>query len=129
MRVVHKRPETADLEFSQKIMDLTMPVRLQKLRDFYSQSDLSGVEGKQRLLEQRTELFLNVFNSNWKRDSLIHCCYMGCPCGGLPGPELASLASELFVEIILSSRPTVPALSRWLKCSKAAKWFLRRPQL
>ena len=127
MRVTHCLPDLNDLKFAKRVMDLTLPVRLRKLQDMY---DSENLQWKVRVstLQQRTELFLAVFNSNWKRTSeadLVHCCFMGCPCGCKSRAEVADLAANLFTEIILASRPVVPALSRWLKCSKSTKWFLQ----
>ena len=125
MQVVYGKPNPQNLQFAKTIMDLTLPVRLKKLQ-FQYDDDLEGSK-KQSILEKRTQLFLEIFNGDWKDSSpsgLKHVCRIGCSCGGLDRSKLADLAANLFVEIVLASRPTVPALSRWLKCSKSAKWFL-----
>ena len=115
----------SDLAYAQAIMDLTLSVRLRKLRDYY-EDDVSMRE-KCSTLERKTNLFLAIFNGNWKDTSqkgLVHHCFMGCPCGGLTPAALRQVGADLFVEIVLASKPSVPAVSRWLKCSKSAKWFL-----
>lgn len=125
LRVVYSHPRGSDLAYAQAIMDLTLSVRLRKLRDYY-EDDVSMLE-KCSTLERKTKLFLAIFNGNWKDTSqkgLVHHCFMGCPCGGLTPAALRQVAADLFVEIVLASKPSVPAVSRWLKCSKAAKWFL-----
>lgn len=131
MQVVYRRPDDVHLRFAKRIMDLTLPVRLRKLQDMYDSTESPQWKTRISVLEQRTKLFLTVFNSDWTNSSassLQHCCYLGCPCGGLDRRKLAQLAASLFCEIILASRPTVPALSRWLKCSKSTKWFLKLDQ-
>jgi hypothetical protein len=64
MKVAHCLPDLDDLKFAKRVMDLTLPVRLRKLQDMY---DSENVQWKARVstLQQRTELFLAVFNSNW----------------------------------------------------------------
>ncbi len=125
MRVVYSHPRDCDLAYAKAIMDLTLSVRLRKLQDYYQ--DQGAMLEKSSILEKKTKLFLAIFNGNWKdtsRNGLLHHCFMGCPCGGLTPAALIQVAADLFVEIVLASKPSVPAVSRWLKCSKSAKWFL-----
>ena len=80
-----------------------------------------------RKLDERIQTFLNIFNGDWKVWSpggLKHHCSIRCSCGGMKGPELGSYAASLFTELVLCSRPPIPALSRWLKCSETAKWYV-----
>ena len=79
-------------------------------------------QSKERM--DRIKLFLNIFNSDWKTETLVHHCSAYCPCGGRGRPAVAQLAATLFVEIVYFSRPPIPALNRWLKCSATSRWFL-----
>lgn len=130
LRIVHAKPCPENMRFARKIMDITLPVRLKKLHSLYEHQGEGMVDSRKSVLQKRTEMFLTVFNGNWKDTSvngLVHCCQLGCKCGGLDATSLGNLAADLFAEVVLSSRPTVPALSRWLKCSKSSKWFLSYP--
>lgn len=80
-----------------------------------------------RKFRARIEMFLLLFNGNWKdsRSTAIrHHCSMKCKCGGLSQQNLAEAAATVFIELVLCSRPPIPALPRWLKCSETAKWYL-----
>ena len=112
MTVVYEAPDPAWAMYAHDVTQLTIK---------QLQSDDSGDLNHRR---QRIKLFLSVFNSDWKKPTLRHHCCMSCPCGCLPASDLAALAADLYVEIILSSRPPIPALNRWLKCSSTARWFM-----
>lgn len=43
--------------------------------------------------------------------------------GGASKKELRIMAKLLFCQVVLGSKPQVPALSRWMKCRATAKWF------
>lgn len=94
------------------------------MREDVSEAEVSS---KMSALEQKIDRFLVIFNGCWRDSSpngLVHHCHVGCACGGMRQDELALVASELYIEVMLCGRPSVPALSRWLKCAKTAKWFL-----
>lgn len=114
MQVVYVKPDPSWSFFSQRIAELSLK-ELRKPKD----SDDSGSEERRK----RIQLFLDIFNSDWKSPTLRHHCSVYCPCGGLPQAELAELAASLFVEVVFFSRPPIPALNRWLKCSATARWF------
>ena len=129
--MVYGEPLDSDKEFARQIMNLTMPARLQKMKRAQYDREGDGVElqeaARSSALEQKIELFLCVFNGSWRKSKpsdLVHYCHLNCRCGGRRGIELGNLAAELYIEVILAGRPSVPALSRWLKCAKTAKWFL-----
>ena len=72
------------------------------------------------------EEFLAVFNGNWKdwsQSGLRHYCWLGCPCGGKQGKELGEYAKVLYCKLVLSRKPQIPALNRWLKCRTTSRWF------
>lgn len=70
--------------------------------------------------------FLAVFNGdwqNWSQSGLRHYCCLGCPCGGKQGKELGEYAKVLYCKLVLSRKPQIPALNRWLKCRTTSRWF------
>ena len=125
MKVVYTPSNPEHIKYAKKILDMTMSVRIAKLKYCLDESGNMTNTKKMSLLQQKVDMFLAILNSNWKSpSSLWHHCTMGCPCGGLPQHQLAEQAANLFVEVVLASKPGVPALSRWLKCSRTARWFL-----
>ena len=112
MQVVYVKPDPSWSFFSQRIAALSLKELREPPKD-------SGSDERRK----RIQLFLDIFNSDWKSPVLCHHCSVYCPCGGLPQPELAALAASLFVEVVFFSRPPIPALNRWLKCSATARWF------
>ena len=118
MTVVYEAPDPAWAMYAHDVAKLTIKqLRSDLASHKYDPGDLNH-------RRQRINLFLSVFNSDWKSPVLRHHCSMTCPCGCLPASDLAALAAELYVEIILGSRPPIPALNRWLKCSSTARWFM-----
>lgn len=90
--------------------------------DFAQEANASA-----RKHQEQLDLFLCIFNSNWKRTgpgSIKHHCRLGCPCGCLSRDKLAELASSLFCQLILFGKPPIPALNRWLRCRETSKWYL-----
>lgn len=128
IRVVYgRRSSHTCSDYAKTIMQISMPARSRKMTDFLDGQGSGALNGDERgaLLQRRLNLFLSIFNGNWKDPTNIcHYCGVGCPCGGLKSKDLAELAAGLYVEVLLASRPTVPALSRWMKCAKTSKWFL-----
>lgn len=123
MKVAYQEPP--DGTYARAIMDMSMESRIQKLKDLLDAEGTLGDQERSSLLARRFELFLCIFNGDWKDfERPWHYCNMNCPCGGRRHSELIELAVTLYIEVILGSRPTVPALSRWLKCSKTSRWFL-----
>lgn len=81
-------------------------------------------------LWKKAEQFLTIFNGDWRDWStkgLLHVCSMHCRCG-YTGGGLAEQAASIYVELVLSSKPPIPALSRWLRCGETAKWFTQGAQ-
>lgn len=127
IKVIYQQKPHHGVEYNARIIDLTMSSRVHKMTNFLDGQGDGGLEQQERksLLQKRLELFLCIFNGDWNDTvNICHYCNIGCACGGLPQRQIADLAASLYVEVILAGRPTVPALSRWLKCSKTAKWFL-----
>lgn len=128
IRIVYgRRVSSTWLDYAKTIMQISMPARSRKMTDFLDGQGSGTLNENERgaLLQRRLNLFLSIFNGNWKDpNNICHYCGVGCPCGGLKSKDLAELAAGLYVEVLLASRPTVPALSRWMKCAKTSKWFL-----
>ena len=81
--------------------------------------------GKDRTQKgERLTLFLTVFNGDWTSKMPTHHCSVFCHCGGMPREQLVELAADLFVEIVLNCKPSVPALNRWLRCAETARWYV-----
>ena len=115
IRRVCSPPPTSAVSFARAILDLALAKRLNK------------EDGNSTALAIRVQWFLTLFNGDWKdhsKEGLVHHCSVRCPCGCLDISQLAEAASQAYVEIVLASRPPVPALSRWLKCSDTGKWFI-----
>lgn len=72
--------------------------------------------------------FKTIFNGDWrcwKPQDLRHYCVMGCKCGCKTEHELKTKAVLLYCTVVLGTRPKVPCLSRWVRCSMTTGWFLR----
>ncbi len=65
-----------------------------------------------------------MFNSDWRSERIVHHCWLGCPCKSMSKKEVAMKAVAALIGLVFASRPAVPALSRWLKCSETSQWFL-----
>lgn len=116
IRISYDPPNAKRHRFAQSVVHLALAKQFAK----------PDSEWKRKFL-RKINLFLLLFNGNWKnwdRAGLVHHCSITCPCGGLRRQALADKAAECYVEIVLCSRPPIPALSRWLKCSETAKWYL-----
>lgn len=74
--------------------------------------------------QEQLRMFLCLFNGDWRSPVPRHYCSMSCPCGGLPKGELLELAASTYCQVVLCSRPPIPALSRWLKCAATARWYM-----
>ena len=115
MTVCYEPANMKHRRFAESVIKLALGKRLQ------------GTQEWRRKLDKRVEAFLTIFNGDWKdwtSGGLKHHCSVRCSCGGLKGPCLGEYAASLYIELVLSSRPPIPALSRWLKCSETAKWFV-----
>ena len=124
MKISYEAPEPSWQQFGRRIIHISLAKRLQGPHD--KDND------KRRKLRALIQRFLNIFNGDWKQwdpSDLCHHCHVRCACGGLRRAELADMAATTFIELVLFSRPPIPALSRWLKCSETAKWYLSRPYL
>ena len=92
--------------------------------DSDSDEEVASANGRKAATAQA---FADVFNGNWRdwtEEGLVHYCFLGCQCGCRTTEELKSKAASLFCIFVMASRPKVPALSRWLRCSDTTKWFL-----
>lgn len=74
--------------------------------------------------QERVKQFLDIFNGDWRKPHIKHHCSVYCRCGGQPLEKVAEMASSLFLEIILSGKPKIPALNRWLRCAETSTWFM-----
>ena len=118
MKVSYNPPHADWRKFASRVVQISLSKRLQK------DSDQSNTRQK---LDKLIRKFLTLFNGNWKDWSpqgLQHHCHVQCECGGLRPHDVAEAAATTFVELVMFSRPPIPALSRWLKCSETAKWYL-----
>lgn len=76
---------------------------------------------------ENLEAFKVIFNGdwrNWQVEGLRHYCFLGCQCGCRTELQLKTKAVTLYCSVVMGSRPRVPSLSRWLRCSMTAQWFL-----
>ena len=111
IRVSFEPPSPSNMKFAKDMLQAAMEGR-RKL----------NLHGSEHPESRQASLFLSIFNGNWKSNVITHHCSYECPCKG--SRSLGKLAGEVFAEVVLGARPTVPALSRWLKCASTAKWFL-----
>ena len=74
-------------------------------------------------LARKLDDLLTIFNGDWRSSDLTHHCSLACACGCRNELEVKLAAVRLFSTIIVGCRPPVPALSKWLRCSQAARWF------
>lgn len=73
-------------------------------------------------LQERAAALLLMANGDW-RGPLTHWCSLACPCKG--NPHMVKTLLWLAITDVLFSRiPTVPALSRWTKCSAASRFYV-----
>lgn len=116
IQISYDPPNPEHHRFAKSVVRLALTKKLAKLDN----------EWKAKLL-RKIDRFLLIFNGNWKnwsKSGLIHHCSVRCPCGGLNKQILGDMAATSYVEMILCSRPPIPALSRWLKCAETSKWYL-----
>lgn len=73
--------------------------------------------------KELVDYLLLMFNGDWRSSRIAHYCQLGCRCGCRTKEEVVAKAKAALLGVIFATRPSVPALSRWLKCSKTAKWF------
>ena len=73
--------------------------------------------------KERLDLFLAIWNGDWRNPVPTHHCSVYCACGGCGSDKVAELAANLYIEIALSSKPRIPALNRWLRCLDTARWY------
>lgn len=116
LRRCYTPPSQKHASFARTILDMALKKRRK------------GVDGKlNKTLDRQIERFLAIFNGNWSDhtpEGLVHHCSVICSCGCSNVDQLIEAATSSFAEIVLASRPPIPALSRWLKCSDTAKWFV-----
>lgn len=121
IEIVYTEVEPKWKAYSKAIIDLAEPDTNGE-PDSEEEMSSGTKRRKQRLL--RTEMFLSIFNGNWKQKRIYHHCSLVCKCGGLGRRELAKKAATVFIEMVLCGRPPIPALNRWLRCESTCKWFL-----
>lgn len=116
--VCGEQPKKEWGEFSAAIAKIS----LKQLRsETYSEGD-AGSPSASRL--EKIKLFLGIFNGDWRQSEVRHYCSPGCVCNRVTRERLVELAVSAYVEVVLHSRPPIPALNRWLKCSSTARWYL-----
>ena len=121
IQIRHSKPDPSWRRYAEEVMKLAD--RKSKSPDSDGQSEGAQTQKQQ----QRRQLFFQIFNGDWRNHSpegLIHHCHMQCPCKGMSQKDLGELAANLYVENILSARPQIPALSRWLRCADTCCWYL-----
>ena len=77
----------------------------------------------------KAHTLIKMFSSNWRNwtaDGLVHHCYLGCGCENLNDTKVRAWAAIL--DVIFAARPIIPALSRWTKCCKTARFFVSGPE-
>lgn len=119
MKISFEVPDPSWRTYASRVLKMSLSKRLQGAKD-------KGAQHRQKLTELM-DRYLVVFNGDWRDtrpQGLTHYCHVQCGCGGLRPEDLAQLASSTFIELAMFSRPPIPALSRWLKCSETAKWYL-----
>ena len=112
IRIEYTEARPKDRKFAEAIMRLC---HIGQVRD-----DSSHEHQTKR--QERRELFLRIFNGNWRSTTITHHCSMYCPCSGASKEKLGDLAAGLYAEFILSSKPRIPALNRWLRCADTSKF-------
>ena len=95
-------------------MELSLP---------YLQSVSENQSGRETKLAHMVKWLLVIYNGDWRSPTPIHHCKLGCECKCESPAQLRLKAMTVFVAFVMGSRPAVPALSRWLKCVKTARWY------
>ncbi len=74
--------------------------------------------------QDRAQFLLRMDNGDWSEKKFVtHYCRLGCGCQN----EQEALCKTVLAiaQVVMSSRPKVPALSRWTTCLNAARFFMR----
>lgn len=121
MEVVYgQNPQSsADQQYAESVLALAYPVWI--LNDDLDDDDLEK-HRRRRILKEKLGWLKLIFNGDW-RGPLRHYCRLGCPCACGSAQAVRQKAVIVFLDVVLGARPSVPALSRWCKCSKTATWF------